>query len=298
MKHQTYVNFINSCHKIDAVPVLIESVGEALFLKSFFPQSDYGLLWVGSYITNDLYVQHSGDNYNTTQMKNCPLLLGNADDFYDCNNVFYGICEKKLYPHRNKNFKVDWFSINVPIWEKYIKSEFLDKENLKLLEIGSFEGLSAVWLMENVLTDKSKGVLYCIDTFQGSMEHQQNPYLDIQNLYQRFLHNTMEYGTQIITLIGESKDILKSSTILTNLFDFIYIDGAHDGINILRDAILSFDILKIGGLLVFDDYIFQFSKAGSNDTARSINNFIQIYANCINVIHIEHQLILRKTLSC
>ena len=37
-------------------------------------------------------------------------------------------------------------------------------------------------------------------------------------------------------------------------FDFIYIDGSHMAVDVLTDLILSFRLLKIGGLCICDDY--------------------------------------------
>lgn len=40
-----------------------------------------------------------------------------------------------------------------------------------------------------------------------------------------------------------------------NKFDFIYVDGLHLSQDVLYDALLSFDLLKVGGILIFDDYL-------------------------------------------
>ena len=39
-----------------------------------------------------------------------------------------------------------------------------------------------------------------------------------------------------------------------NFFDLIYIDGAHDSQNVLFDAVISFKLVKKGGVIIFDDY--------------------------------------------
>lgn len=69
----------------------------------------------------------------------------------------------------NYIFTSDWFSTNIPLWKKLLQN-YKDKPNLKFLEIGSYEGRSAVWLMENILTQENC-TLTCIDTFEGSAEH-------------------------------------------------------------------------------------------------------------------------------
>jgi hypothetical protein len=37
-------------------------------------------------------------------------------------------------------------------------------------------------------------------------------------------------------------------------YDVIYIDGEHTSSAVLHDAILAYELVKIGGLMIFDDY--------------------------------------------
>jgi predicted O-methyltransferase YrrM len=37
-------------------------------------------------------------------------------------------------------------------------------------------------------------------------------------------------------------------------FDFVYIDGSHLAANVLSDAVMAWPLLKVGGVLAFDDY--------------------------------------------
>ena len=64
-------------------------------------------------------------------------------------------------------FTVGWGGAG-ELWSEIFK-EFKDQEVFGL-EIGSFEGRSAIWLLENILTH-SNSHLTCVDTFEGSMEH-------------------------------------------------------------------------------------------------------------------------------
>ena len=47
-------------------------------------------------------------------------------------------------------FSVDWFSNNIPTWNRYLK-RFKGKE-VNAMEVGSYEGMSALWLLDNILT--------------------------------------------------------------------------------------------------------------------------------------------------
>jgi hypothetical protein len=56
------------------------------------------------------------------------------------------------------DFTVDWFSHNVPRWTEQLGA-FAGRPDLRFLEIGSFEGRSAVWLLEHVLTHETARLL-------------------------------------------------------------------------------------------------------------------------------------------
>jgi len=47
-------------------------------------------------------------------------------------------------------FTKDWFDRAIPIWKKYVMPLINTVPNARWLEIGSFEGRSAIWTLENL----------------------------------------------------------------------------------------------------------------------------------------------------
>jgi predicted O-methyltransferase YrrM len=41
----------------------------------------------------------------------------------------------------------------------------------------------------------------------------------------------------------------------SELFDLIYVDGSHTAPDVLSDAVLAFQLLRVGGVMIFDDYL-------------------------------------------
>ena len=74
-------------------------------------------------------------------------------------------------------FTNDWFQHNIESWNVLLQ-EYVGKENLCFLEIGSYQGMSTAWLMEHVLTHPSSK-MYCMDTFEGSVEHSPSQKADL-----------------------------------------------------------------------------------------------------------------------
>ena len=76
-------------------------------------------------------------------------------------------------------------------------------------------------------------------------------------------------------------------------FDIIYIDGSHNGEDILSDAIESYKILNEEGILIFDDVV----NANKNITIQSyvgFEKFCEIYKKKIKVLYLKNIAIIRK----
>jgi hypothetical protein len=151
------------------------------------------------------------------------------------------------------NFEHDFFTLNAAYWKIFFSDlGWIHSEiQLKILEVGSYEGRSACWLLEN-LARNSKTEIFCVDLFNEGGGKQY-----IKTYPKRFVENCNNTGrgNQIKIMKGLSCSVLPS---LINehkgTFDLIYIDGSHRPIDVLTDACNSFYLLKVGGFLIFDDY--------------------------------------------
>lgn len=190
--------------------------------------------------------------------------------------------EQKLKRTAGFSFTSDWASHNYVNWETWF-TRYQHQPNLRILEIGSFEGRSAVWFLENVLIHPS-AQLVCVDPMPWPV----NPPRP------RFMHNIQVTGkAQQVTLIQERSEIA-----LTKLqpasFDIIYIDGAHDAINVLADGMYSWELLKVGGLMLFDDYLWEPDKPEYNRCQRAIDLLLKQFGDRKTLLHLEYQALLRK----
>ena len=83
----------------------------------------------------------------------------------------------------------------------------------------------------------------------------------------------------------------KVPTFEDDFFDMIYIDGNHEPEYVLEDAVLSFRKLKVGGIMIFDDYGWQ----GPDMTKRGIDGFVNGYHKRIKILgHRQTQVFIRK----
>ena len=197
------------------------------------------------------------------------------------------------------DFTYDWFSGYVPIWNALLPSI----KPCKVLEIGSFEGRSACYLIESVAAERDLEI-HCIDTWEGGTEHSE---LDMPAVEERFRKNTaLAIGSvpHDVNLVVHRTTSLRALTQLivsghTSSFDLIYVDGSHQAPDVLVDAVLAFNLLRIDGFLVFDDYLLTMEPLGEqnpfNMPKPAIDSFVNIYQRKLLVLPIHlSQLYMRK----
>ena len=201
---------------------------------------------------------------------------------------------KKNFKPYEPEYSQDWFSNNIPVWKKLLES--LKDKPVSGIEIGSFEGRSTNWLMENIFTHENSH-LVCIDTFKGSTEHMNKGY-DFTSLKQRFMKNTMAHHDRMEIIEGRSQEILRNAAFLEKEYDFVYIDGSHQASDVLEDAVLTFRLLSSGGIMIFDDYMWKWDKnADMMDLMNpfpAISAFLGIMGGQYELLHREYQVAVRK----
>jgi predicted O-methyltransferase YrrM len=151
-------------------------------------------------------------------------------------------------------FTEDWFSNHVPAWNKILK----DLRPRRILEIGSYEGRATTFLIQ---TCGGFGPLHitCVDTWDGSVDL---PSARMAGVEQRFDRNVNRAVGQAKASVDFRKCKQGSTRALSGFvaegetsFDLIYVDGSHTAPDVLTDAVLAFQLLRVGGVMIFDDYL-------------------------------------------
>jgi len=180
-------------------------------------------------------------------------------------------------------FTTDWFSENIPSWEGIILP-LLPKEVVRCLEIGSWEGRSACWTVDNILKHHPDSHLDCVDLWPNLPEQEK-----------LFDHNLSD-EPQVTKHKGFSLHFLSRLVEQPPVYDFIYVDGDHRGEMAFTDVVLAFQSLKEGGVMAIDDYIYDgWEIEGLPKPKLPIDAFLAIYASELRVLEIAHQVIIQKT---
>jgi len=161
-------------------------------------------------------------------------------------------------------FSEDWFSNHIPIWSEVLKR----LSPRRILEVGCYEGRATSYLIE---TCSAFGPLHvdCVDTWAGSADL---PAVKMAGVEQRFDDNVRLAIARAANSVNLRKMKEPSGTALAGLvsrgeelFDLIYIDGSHTAPDVLIDAVLGFQLLRVGGVMIFDDYLWSMESPLSAD---------------------------------
>jgi predicted O-methyltransferase YrrM len=193
-------------------------------------------------------------------------------------------------------FTKDWFNWAPEVWAQLIPHLSGEAGSRRFLEIGSFEGRSTVWIMENMM--QHGDYMLCIDTWEGGEEHSEE---DMDTVFMRFRANVQAAREKTsINSVGHSR---QSSTqgLAEEIsewggsnYDFIYIDGSHIAKDVLTDACMAWPLLKPKGMMVFDDYMWGNPRDILHRPKPAIDAFCNLFAEEAEIIHVGYQLVVRK----
>jgi len=209
----------------------------------------------------------------------------------------FSFIEKKFYQKYlqlnkdNLDFKTkgkytqDWFSYNIKYIARTIyKCNFHD-EKLNILEIGSYEGLSTVFFL-SLLKDSK---ITCVDPFS---DFEENKDKDFNLVYENFIYNTKEFKNRIKLFKSTSDNFFRN--ISNEIYDLIYIDGSHHADNVYRDAENSYNKLKKGGIIIFDDFLWDYHKNPNDNPIGGIKKFLVKNFFNLKIISLSYQIIVMK----
>lgn len=178
-----------------------------------------------------------------------------------------------------------------PNWTKWLGH--LAGNPIMGLELGCWKGESAEWMLDHIFT--AEHATYCtVDTFEGSVEHR-DAGIDCTANEAEARKRLERFGKKACVYKGYSSQWMKQFDFLSQKFDVIYIDAAHDAMNVLRDSVLAFEMLNIGGIMIWDDYAWTVMGQDIDCPKLAIDGFLSCYARQTEVLGMGWQVAVRKT---
>jgi hypothetical protein len=185
------------------------------------------------------------------------------------------VCVKKSRFLTNKKMIEGQSFVQADFWLDVFPPE---NKPINYLEIGAHSCVN-VLSVARLYASHPNSRIWCVDPwtdydqyreYKGQQEHS-------YGCFTRNIDN-FELAEKVTALRGFSHE--KIPELQDDFFDIIYIDGNHEPDFVMEDAVLSFRKLKVGGVLIVDDYGFD----GPDGTSRGIDGFLSGYHKRIEVL--------------
>jgi predicted O-methyltransferase YrrM len=143
-------------------------------------------------------------------------------------------------------------ALTVPGWMDQHCLEWLAKKaatRTRIVEVGCWMGRSTAALAEN-----TSGVVFAVDTWLGSEEHQSEINAHAPDwLYREFLKNMQPYinNLKVAPIRMSSTDAAR--TLSGEQFDMVFIDASHDYESVKADIIAWLPLIRLGGIICGHD---------------------------------------------
>ena len=184
----------------------------------------------------------------------------------------------------------DWFLPQALNWLwLFEKTDLANQDELNGLEIGSWEGLSSYFILSTL----PNLTLTCVDPWDKYSDTEEEA-LQFAKREKNFDCNTKKFGSRVNKYKGTSWEYFTAHVDKVE-YDLIYIDGSHFADDVLVDALKSFERLKVGGLMIFDDYKWDYYQDELANPQCAIDAFLKLKAPYIEILLAEYQVAIVKT---
>lgn len=176
-------------------------------------------------------------------------------------------------------FTIDVFSHRISLWTEYLKP--LSCQASKVLEVGSYQGMSSCWMLDRLLADP-ESQLTCIDT-------------SFEPIFQENIAKTGA-KSKVTLLEGDVHQLMADCT--ANSFDLINLqDRCKSSQHTENNARLAWQLLKPEGLIIFSYYGWRDPQDARQNPRAGIDRFLDSIKGQWQSVHLSppiFQLIIRK----
>ena len=200
-------------------------------------------------------------------------------------NQYISLNSQRLDFKKDGRYTQDWFSYNIKYISRILYKYNLQNKKLNILELGSYEGLSTVFF----LTTLKYSNIHCVDPF---IDFEENKDKDFNKVYENFKYNTQKFENRIRLSKSTSDNFFENK--INEKYDLIYIDGNHHADFVYKDSINSFNVLNKGGLMIFDDFLWDYYKEINLNPIGGVKKFLSENFLKVKIVSISYQIIIQK----
>jgi len=179
-------------------------------------------------------------------------------------------------------------------WKEWDKNLLHMKGNpVKILDIGIGKGEAMDKFSQVFLEHNKEAEYYGIHTFKKDLDSEQS-INDIKKIV--ISKKEQSLVSNKIHIMDEDTNTLLQKYISDNIvFDIVYINSSYFAKDILLDSVLSIKLLRIDGIIIFNNYLWEKLEPHIYSPKPAIDAILNIYKNEIIILFIGYQVIIKKT---
>jgi len=176
----------------------------------------------------------------------------------------------------------------------------LDNQEIKVLEIGTYSGISLINIVKLIPNSIGYGVDKWSNYIEGNIEKNVEILNNIDELKveSSFYKNIEIEGLndRVKGIKGDSVEVLMNMIKTNDKYDFVYVDGSHLALDCFADLILSWELLNKRGIMAIDDYLYNYEPNNGNFESphEGINRFFKKYEGKYKILHMGYRVFLEK----
>lgn len=181
-------------------------------------------------------------------------------------------------------------------WRRILYTFYKQRGPVRILEIGAYRGEATAWFLRN-LCGHAESRVYAVDTFEGSAEYTDTNFSKIEQAFQASIRATGRQA-RVTTMKMLSYHALLQLNQQFNrqpCFDVVLVDASHESADVMTDGVMAFPLLKVGGVMIFDDYKWDKLVQAYYRPKVAIDGFIDVMRPYVRVLKRGWQLLLEKT---
>ena len=181
-------------------------------------------------------------------------------------------------------------------WRRILYTFYKQRGPVRILEIGAYRGEATAWFLRN-LCGHAESRVYAVDTFEGSAEYTDTNFSKIEQAFQASICATGRQSRVVKLKMLSYKALLQLNTEFNRqpYFDVVLIDASHEAADVMMDGVMAFPLLKVGGVMIFDDYKWEKLVQAYYRPKVAIDGFIDVMRPYVRVLKRGWQLLLEKT---
>ena len=191
-------------------------------------------------------------------------------------------------------YTYDNFSKHLPVWEEHVLTQlsYLNEQRAYFLDIGSGEGASTLWLLNNIAKQTYSRVYSCDYWYQKETEK----IFDKNVVESELSYKNIKLKGNIPYKLSEIAITTQTGTL--QKFHMIYVNCTTQSAEALTILLNAFNLLKDEGIMVVNNYEskHKINLLGGQAVhyREALHFYLRLLAGKVEIMHEGKQLIVRK----